>query len=190
MFVEYITLDHTRACIAEPGKVVIVGKPSRPIDAVLPLLNAMLPNVISYNPRASALVLRRKPGFITLLASEIFITQVQDADEGLVLLDAIRDLLNQTWERRDEIQPRSDERRTPRPLDVYALLPQTNCRKCGEATCMAFGFALLESRRRVEECVPLSEPAAAVPHATLLELLGDYTAGNSVWRMIEEPLDK
>lgn len=182
MFVDYITLDHTRACIAEPGKIVIAGKPSRPIDAVFPLLNAVLPNVISYNPRASALVLRRKPGFITLLPDTLFITQVKDADEGLALLDALRDLLNQTWERRDEIEPRHEERRTPRPLDVYALLPQTNCRQCGEATCMSFGFALLEARRRVEECVPLRSEEAAVPRATLVGLFGNHEAASSVWR--------
>ncbi|CAG0947741.1 hypothetical protein ANRL1_04490 [Anaerolineae bacterium] len=185
MFVEFITLDHTRSCLAEPGKIVVVGKPSRPIDAVLPLLNALLPNVISYNPRAGALVLRRKPGFITLLADILFITQVKDADEGLVLLEAVRDLLNQTWERRDEIEPRNTERRTPRPLDVWELLPRTNCRQCGEATCMAFGFALLEARRRIEECVPLREPAAEIPRATLQELLGNYEATTSVWRASE-----
>ena len=182
MFIDYITLDHTRPCFAEPGKIVVVGRPSRPINPVFPLLNAMLPNVINYNPRASTLVLRRKPGFITLLANEIFITQVKDADEGLTLLDALRDLLNQTWERREEIAPRNEERRTPRPLDVYALLPKTNCRGCGEATCMAFGFALLEARRRVEECIPLTDPSAEIPRATLLELLGNYEVASSVWR--------
>jgi ArsR family metal-binding transcriptional regulator len=185
VFVEYITLDHTRACIAEPGKIVIAGRPSRPIDAVFPLLNAMLPNVISYNPRASVLVLRRKPGFITLLADALYITQVKNAEEGLELLNALRDLLNQTWERRDDIEPRNGERRTPRPLDVYVLLPQTNCRACGEVTCMAFGFALLEARRRVEECVPLRADEAAVPRATLNELFGDYQVASSVWRASE-----
>ena len=186
MFVDYITLDHTRACIAEPGKIVVVGKPARPIDAVFPLLNAMLPNVISYNPRVSVLVLRRKPGFISLLANIIFITQVKDADEGLVLLDALRDLLNQTWDKRDAIVPRNDARRTPRPLDVYALLPQTNCRACGEATCMAFGFGLLEARRKIEECPPLREPAATGQRETLRGLLGNYEMTTSVWRASEE----
>ena len=100
MFIEYITLDHTRPCLAESGKIIVVGKPSRAMDAVLPLLNAILPNVISYNPRASSLVLRRKPGFITLTADTLYITQVKDADEGLELLNATRDLLNQTWEQR------------------------------------------------------------------------------------------
>ena len=182
MFIEYITLDHTRPCLAEPGKIIVAGKPSRPIDAVFPLLNAMLPNVISYNPRAPVLVLRRKPGFITLLANTIYITQVKDADEGLELLKAVRDLLNQTWDARETIQPRNEERRTPRPLDVWELLPRTNCRACGEATCMAFAFALLEARRRVDACAPLLEPNIAGQRETLRGLLGNYEATESVWR--------
>ena len=185
MFVEYVTLDHTRPCLAELGKIIVVGKPSRAIDAVLPLLNAILPNVISYNPRASALVLRRKPGFITLLAEAIYITQVKDADEGLELLAAMRDLLNQTWEQRETIQPRNEERRTPRPLDVWQLLPRTNCRACGEATCMAFGFALLEARRRVDECAPLMQSNAEESRETLRGLLGNVETTRSVWRDTE-----
>lgn len=181
MFVEFISLDHTRHCLAEPGKLVIVGKPSRPIDAVLPLLNAMLPNVISYSPRASALVLRRKPGFITLLADTIYITQVKDAGEGLELLAAVRDLLNQTWQARETIQPRNEERRTPRPLDVWELLPRTNCRMCGEMTCMAFGFALLEARRSIDECLPLADEHAVEQRETLRGLLGNLPATTSVW---------
>jgi len=185
MFIEYITLDHTRPCLAEPGKIIVVGKPSRPIDVVLPLLNALLPNVISYNPRVSALVLRRKPGFITLMPDTIIITQVKDADEGLGLLNATRDLLNQTWEQREVIQPRNEERRTPRPLDVWELLPRTNCRACGEATCMAFAFALLEARRKFDECVPLMQSAGAESRETLRGLLGNFEPVDSVWRKSE-----
>ncbi len=170
MFVDFITLDDTRPCIADPGKIVVVGRPARAIDPVLPLLNAMLPNVISYNPRGGSLVLRRQPGFITLLPNEVYITQVKDAEQGIELLNAVCDLLNQTWERREQIQPRSEERRAPRPLDIYALLPQSNCRACGELTCMAFAFALLDSRRTLDTCGPLFKPQAAAQRATLLEM--------------------
>ena len=182
MFIAYITLDHTRPCLAEPGKLIIVGKPARAIDAVLPLLNAILPNVISYNPRVPALVLRRKPGFITLLADTIYITQVKDTDEGLELLSAVRDLLNQTWARRDAIEPRNEERRTPRPLDVWELLPRTNCRQCGEATCMAFAFALLEAQRKIDECAPLMQSDSAESREMLRGLLGSLGNSRSVWR--------
>jgi ArsR family metal-binding transcriptional regulator len=185
MFVEYVSLDHTRPCLAEPGKIIVVGKPSRSIEALLPMLNALLPNVISYHARARALVLRRKPGFITLLPDAIYITQVKDADEGIELLGAVRDLLNQTWEARETIQPRTEDRRTPRPLDVWELLPRTNCRACGEATCMAFAFALLEARRHVDECPPLSDARAQEQHETLRGLLANLAASDSVWRRSE-----
>ncbi len=111
---------------------------------------------------------------------------LKDADEGLELLNALRDLLNQTWEARETIQPRSEERRTPRPLDVWELLPRTNCRAFGEVTCMAFGFALLETRRRLDEWPPLRETAAAGQYETLRGLLGNHESTFSVWRLSEQ----
>ncbi|MEM3737635.1 MAG: acetyl-CoA decarbonylase/synthase complex subunit gamma [Candidatus Bathyarchaeia archaeon] len=42
-------------------------------------------------------------------------------------------------------------------IDVYNLLPQTNCRKCGEATCMAFAAKLLERSVKIQDCPPLFE---------------------------------
>jgi ArsR family metal-binding transcriptional regulator len=98
--------------------------------------------------------------------------------EGLALLAAMRDLLNRTWARRDEIQPRHEGRRVPRPLDVYELLPRTNCRACGEATCMAFAFGLLESRYRPEECPSLADPAFVAQRQALAEMLDLVSNGS------------
>jgi len=70
----------------------------------------------------------------------------------------------------------------PRPLDVYALLPQTNCRRCGEAACMAFAFALLEARRQTDECPLLREENATGQRETLRGLLGNVEPASSVWR--------
>ena len=94
-------------------------------------------------------------------------------EEGLALLAAVRDLLNCTWARRGEIQPCPEDRKVPRPLDVYELLPRTNCRACGEATCMAFVFGLLEARRLSAECPPLADSAHEVQRAALDALLAN-----------------
>jgi ArsR family metal-binding transcriptional regulator len=169
MLVNAIKLTRTYPCLAEPGKIVVVGEPDAPIDGVLPLLNAILPNVVSYNPMAGVMTLRRQPGLLTLYPQRVTLTQVANAEEALELLAAVRDLVNRTWEQREQIQPRAEGRRTPRPLDVYELLPRSNCRACGEATCMAFAFGLLQGRHRPEECPPLLEPDAA---AQLLALRG------------------
>jgi ArsR family metal-binding transcriptional regulator len=166
-----IILVRTLPCLAEPGKIIVIGEPDTEIDAALPLLNAILPNVISYYPRAGVMTLRRRPGLITLYPRRVTITQVCDVEEGLVMLAAVRDLLNQAWARRDEIQPMADSRHIPRPLDVYELLPRTNCRACGDATCMAFAFGLLESRREPDECRGLSEPEFAARRQSLIAML-------------------
>ena len=43
------------------------------------------------------------------------------------------------------------------PLNLYKQLPQTNCKKCGEETCMAFAAGLIARTRKAEECTPLIE---------------------------------
>lgn len=168
-----ISLIRSLPCLADPGKIIVIGETDAAIDGVLPLLNAILPNVVSYHPFSGVMTLRRRPGLITFYPDKVMITQVADVEEGLALLTVVRDLVNQTWARRDEIQPRPQGRRVPRPLDVYELLPRTNCRACGEATCMAFAFGLLESRHRPGECPPLTDPAYAAQQQALAEMLTD-----------------
>ncbi len=123
MLVSGLRLLRALPCLAEPGKLIVIGESDEPLDGVLPLLNAILPNAISYNPMAGAMTLRRQPGLITIYPHQVMITQVNDVEDGLAMLAATRDLLNRVWDRRDEIQPKLEGLRVPRPLDVYELLP-------------------------------------------------------------------
>jgi ArsR family metal-binding transcriptional regulator len=160
-------------CLADAGKIIVVGEADAALDGVLPLLNAILPNVVSYHPFAGVMTLRRRPGLVTIYPRRVMITQVCDVEEGLALLAATRDLLNRTWERREEIQPRPQGRHVPRPLDVFELLPRTNCGACREETCMAFAFGLLDARRRPDECPSLADPASAAQRAAMDALLAN-----------------
>ena len=42
-------------------------------------------------------------------------------------------------------------------MDVYKLLPQTNCEDCGEASCMAFATKLSEKKVDINLCTQLAE---------------------------------
>lgn len=170
IYLDGIALTRTYPCLAERGKIVVVGRPSRSLAEVLPYL-ATLPGVVAYNPERPALTFRRQPGLLTLYAERITFTQVGNVAEGLALLAALVEAINATWEQRAELVAVRERRRPARPLDVYALLPQTNCKQCGEATCMAFAFALLQQRRALEECVPLQEQTALLQQRTALAAL-------------------
>jgi acetyl-CoA decarbonylase/synthase, CODH/ACS complex subunit gamma len=46
-------------------------------------------------------------------------------------------------------------------LDIYKLLPKTNCRQCGLATCLAFAMQLAKKTLTIEKC-PFVSPEAKI----------------------------
>ncbi len=183
-YLDSIALTRTLPCLAEPGKIIIIGNPNRLLDEVLPYL-ATLPGItpalepqavwcgasVAYNPEAHTLTFRRPVGFMTLYADRVYITQLKSADEGLELLTALKDAINATWDHRAELIAVTVGRHAPRPLDVWTLLPQANCGQCGEATCMAFAFGLLQHKRLVVECPPLHADEALSDRRATLEAM-------------------
>jgi len=51
-------------------------------------------------------------------------------------------------------------------LDIYKLLPKTNCRECGFATCLAFAMQLAKKAVSVDKCPYLSQEAKNVLEAS------------------------
>lgn len=43
------------------------------------------------------------------------------------------------------------------PMDIFKLLNKSNCRQCGEPTCMAFAAAVFRGERNLRECPYLDE---------------------------------
>ncbi len=171
MYLETIFLTRTIPCLAEPGKIQVVGTPSRSLAEVIPYL-ATLPSIITYNPETPSLTFRRRPGFLTLFADKVQITQVTDHEEGAQLLANLVEAINATWERRAELVAVTKPARVLRPLDIYTLLPQTNCAACGEATCMAFAAKMFMHERDAHECPPLyADPGFEERRATLEAML-------------------
>ncbi len=169
-YLESIALIKTLPCLAEPGKIIVIGRPDRQLDEVIPYL-ATLPGVIAYNPETRTLTFRRQPGFLTLYPDKVYITQVKEVNEGLELLEALAEAINATWEHRVELVAATAARRAPRWLDIWSLLPQTNCKQCGEATCMAFAAAILQEKRLLSECLPLQSDAAFFDRRATLEAM-------------------
>lgn len=170
-YLDSITLTKTLPCLAEPGRIIVIGKPDRLLDVVIPYL-ATLPGVIAYNPETRTLTFRRPHGFMTLYTDKVYITQVVDSTEGLQLFDALKDAINATWEKRAELVAVAAKKRAPRHLDIWELLPRSNCGQCGESTCLAFAIAIIQHKRALSECLPLqSDPSFADRRATLNAML-------------------
>jgi acetyl-CoA decarbonylase/synthase complex subunit gamma len=57
------------------------------------------------------------------------------------------------------------------PIDVYKLLPKTNCKECGEKNCMAFATKLVSRETSLENCPPLLTKEHKKAYKQLMELL-------------------
>ena len=169
-YLDSITLTKTIPCLAEPGKIIVIGKPACSLNEVIPYL-ATLPGVIAYNPAACALTFRRPRGIMTIYPDTLTITQVDDAVTGLKLLEALKDAINSTWDHRAELTPVTGIQKAPRLLDIWEMLPRSNCGECGEATCMAFAASLLLGNRLPDECpIIQTEPTFADRRSALLTI--------------------
>jgi len=56
------------------------------------------------------------------------------------------------------------------PLQIYQLLPGTNCKVCGCDTCMAFGFGLIAREKTLSDCPDLQTEG----YEESLEILSQY----------------
>mgnify|MGYP001367536650 CR=1 FL=1 len=57
------------------------------------------------------------------------------------------------------------------PIDVYMLLPRTNCKECGEPNCMAFAAKLVNREVSLEECPPILKKEHEKAYKKLQEIL-------------------
>ncbi len=57
------------------------------------------------------------------------------------------------------------------PMEIYRLLPGTNCKECDEVTCMAFASSLIEREKTVVDCKPLDEDKYREKREKLIEMM-------------------
>ncbi len=73
-------------------------------------------------------------------------------------------------------------------LDIFKLLPKTNCKDCGFPTCLAFGMQLAAGKTELEKCPHVSEQAKeALAEASQPPILKvEIGSGNGAFKVGEE----
>jgi len=140
------------------------------IREALPYLNATLRGAV-YNQAAPALTWKKGGHNIAFHPYEIAVSNVPDRDAAIQEVEGLIKLVNRAWERRAEIEPSYEVRRRPGMMEIYRLLPRTNCKACGEASCFVFANKLVASQVGLLDCPILSEPQYAGQQAHMADLL-------------------
>jgi ArsR family metal-binding transcriptional regulator len=151
------------------------------ISPVFPYLNAELGGW-DYDQKNQVLLLKLSAGkWITLQSKEIAIRGARDIEESQALLEWIKGQINDIYARRELIIPRFTSQTALKVIEILKLLPLTNCKFCGYATCMAYASALRDGEFSLNDCPPLWEEKFQAKRETLQACLDSCG-----WRALDE----
>lgn len=141
-------------CVADPEKIRIVAHITGDISPVFPYLNATVKGA-SYNKNDPNLTFMDGYRMISLYPNRIAVAKPDEIVDAWRTLEMIRHWVNSTWSRRGEIEPDFTLHVRPPALEIFKRLPRTNCRQCGEITCIAFAAKVYMGQESIDKCAPV-----------------------------------
>ncbi len=126
------------------------------VGEVLPYLNTELGGY-QFIKEPPSVTFKIQGRLITVHARKIAINALKDEAEADKILTWLKNQINETWESRHKIQPSFESAPRPRVFDILRLLPKSNCRECGQATCTVFAVQLTEGAKGPDDCPSLEE---------------------------------
>ncbi|WP_022853707.1 (Fe-S)-binding protein [Thermodesulfatator atlanticus] len=137
------------------------------LSPLMPYINRKA-QVVFYDPKEPVIIFKLEGKKVALRTYEAQIANIKDIEEGKIYREKLAEYLDNIWLLKDSISPLYEPKERPPALTIYKLLPKTNCRACGEATCLAFASRLATGEAELSACRPLYEDKA---HAATREEL-------------------
>jgi len=124
------------------------------VGDALPYLNAsLLGHIYIKDPPSVTFKIQGK--LITVHSKKIAVNALKDEEEATKIIEWLKSEINAAWENRENIEPSYVSSPAPKIFEILKLLPKTNCKSCGQPTCMVFASMVAEGAKRPEDCPPL-----------------------------------
>jgi ArsR family metal-binding transcriptional regulator len=143
---------------------------SEDIGEVLPYLASVI-KLCSYDDGSKTLTFKRDEKGVAMYPRQIAVTKLRDREEAKQVLEQLKDLINSTYDKRGNIQPCYKKGGELKYLDVFKLLPGTNCGECGQPACLAFAARLVQQEATIDQCSPLFDERFEEKRKKLFEIL-------------------
>ena len=170
MFLDEIKIAEIMPCLADQEKIRFIAYLDKDISEVFPYLNAVLKNAI-YNHEGKTITLKKEGRLISLHPGKIAAGKVIDEQDARDVLEWLKREINSCYENKDTLKPSFERRQKLTALDIFKLLPGTNCRRCGDLTCLAFAVRLSAEDANIMSCQEIFAVPFAEKKKMLLSLL-------------------
>ena len=126
------------------------------IGDVIPYLNASLGGH-AFTKEPPSVTFKVQGKLITVHPTKIALNALKDEHEAAKIVEWLIREINSAWDNRHKIEPRFEAMPTPKVIEILKLLPRTNCRECGQTTCLVFATLMAEGAKGHEDCLQLSD---------------------------------
>ncbi len=126
------------------------------VGEAIPYLNATLGG-FTYQKDPPSVTFKAHGKLITVHAKKIAVNALKDEAEAKKIVEWLKREINSAWENREKIKPLYEAAPQPKVIEILKLLPKTNCRECGQPTCMVFAVQAAEGAKGPEDCPPLDD---------------------------------
>jgi ArsR family metal-binding transcriptional regulator len=170
MFLREVKITEIMPCLADPEKIRFIAYFEKDVSEVFPYLNTILKGAI-YNHNGRTLTLKKEGRLISLHPNKIAAGKIVDNKDAWEVIEWLKEKINYCYEHRDSIQPNFERRQKLAALDIFKLLPRTNCKRCEELTCLAFAVKLCAEETDIMKCQEIFAARFAEKKKLLLSLL-------------------
>jgi len=128
------------------------------ISRLFPYINAAIENARWFT-KPDYIQFSREEIQCTLHPEEAILMPFSSKGQALWYINHLVTYLNALYAQKDALTPNYKKVARPvSPVDIYRLLPGTNCRACGFMTCLAFAAALGRHAATPDQCPDFSTP--------------------------------
>jgi cysteine desulfurase family protein len=174
-FVKGYQILQAAPCFADARKVRVIASLTDDIGELFPYLNAVLKG--NYQQTEKSFTFSYEGSPVVLQPRQVILGKMESVEKAKEVVEQVIKLLNKVADSRDKIKPTTEPQVQLSPYLLYKYLPKTNCKKCGEPTCLAFATAIIKGSREVEHCPELGDPSFAKEKETIERLLSEHLEG-------------
>lgn len=122
------------------------------ISPLFPYINAVVKGAV-FHEKPNCIIFQLEKVKFSLYPDKASAAPFIDREQAVESIQHLIHFLNELENRRATVTPNHKKFQPPVPiLEIFKLLPRTNCKKCAFSTCMAFAAALSKRDLELNQC--------------------------------------
>lgn len=142
-------------CMPGAMSVECIAHLDQDVSEALPYLNSELGG-FTYIKELPSVTFKIYGKLITVQGRQIAVNANKNESEARKIVEWLKREINSAWENRNTITPRYEGMPRPQVIQILKCLPKTNCRECGEPTCLVFATKVAEGAKSSDDCPGLT----------------------------------